>query len=114
MNSYLNVLKKYAQFSGRASRQEFWMFVLFHVIVAAVLSIVGGVIHLPWLAIAYIAVTLIPTLALQVRRLHDVDRSGGWWFISFVPGGSIVLLIWACQAGSTADNRFGTSPAVVA
>jgi uncharacterized membrane protein YhaH (DUF805 family) len=114
MNAYLDVLKKYATFGGRASRREFWMFSLFHAIIIVVLSVIGAAAGINWLVGVYVLATLIPSLALQIRRLHDLNKSGGWWFITFVPFGSIVLLVWACMAGTPGDNRFGPNPAGLA
>ena len=97
---------KYADFTGRASRPEFWWFMLFVVLVdAAVLAIS----HLLWFLFALAVV--LPRLAVAVRRLHDTDRSGWWLLIGFVPiVGWIVLLVWYCQKSDPVANRFGPPP----
>jgi uncharacterized membrane protein YhaH (DUF805 family) len=102
---------KYATFSGRATRPEFWFWVLFTLIVMVVLNIiqftvsaVGGSV----LQIVFELATLIPSIAVAARRLHDTDRSGWWQLLAFVPiVGFILLLVWYCQSGTPGSNRFG-------
>ncbi|WP_329039184.1 DUF805 domain-containing protein [Streptomyces sp. NBC_00178] len=111
MSWYLAVLKNYAGFSGRARRKEYWMFALFHIIVALVLVGLGAVIdsQIPYLI--YIVALIIPTLAVTVRRLHDTGRSGWWFLISFVPlVGGIVLLVFTCLEGVRDVNEYGADP----
>lgn len=107
---------KYATFSGRACRSEYWYFALFMVIC----ELVAGVLDVsfyaetntsaPFAAI-FIIVTFLPGLGVIVRRLHDVDRSGWWYFIAFVPLiGFVVLLIWFCKQGTRGPNRYGHDP----
>lgn len=108
MHWYTDVLRKYTVFDGRAGRQEFWMFVVSSVIVYIVFAIVGNLIHFPFLIAIYGLAVLLPTLGLEIRRLHDIDKSGWWIFISFVPIiGGIWLLVLLCMTGSPDGNRFG-------
>jgi len=108
---YTDVLKKYTVFDGRAGRQEFWMFVVFSIIVYLVVAIVGNLIHFPFLVGIYGLAVLLPTLAVEIRRLHDIDKSGWWIFIGLVPIiGGIWLLVLLCMAGSPVENRFGPNP----
>ena len=112
MNWYLAALKKYAVFSGRARRKEYWLFVLFSVIIAVVLGVVevlvGGPGVLP--SLYYLAV-LIPTIAVGVRRLHDTNRSGWWLLIGLIPVvGGIVLLVFTVQDSEAGDNQYGANP----
>jgi len=110
--------RKYAVFSGRASRSEYWFFVLFQlllfvgVMILDALAFRGSVAvftTLAWL------ILILPGFAVTVRRLHDTDMSGWWILISFVPLiGSIFLLVWMCQRGTQGPNRFGMGPANVA
>jgi uncharacterized membrane protein YhaH (DUF805 family) len=117
MHWYLDVLKKYATFSGRARRKEYWMYTLFNVVILLVLLGIGvaafgenGV----WLYTVYLFAVLIPTLAVTVRRLHDTGRSGWWYFISFVPlVGPIVLLVFTCLGGDAAPNKYGPDPKLI-
>jgi uncharacterized membrane protein YhaH (DUF805 family) len=109
---YIEVLQKYAVFSGRAKRSEYWLFVLFHVIITTVLLALAGVAEqLLFLYILYILATVIPSLAVGARRLHDTRRSGWWQLIGLVPlVGWIVLLIFFVT-GSDGDNQYGPRPA---
>ena len=119
MNWYLTVLKKYADFSGRARRKEYWMYFLFNMIfliAAAVIDTLAGLQFSPlvpygYVYMAYALGTFIPGLAVGVRRLHDVNKSGWWMFIVLVPiVGSIWLLVLWCTAGDAGENRFGPDP----
>jgi uncharacterized membrane protein YhaH (DUF805 family) len=108
--------KNYVGFSGRACRSEYWYWVLAMII----LSIIAGVIDYtsfeeneygagPARTIIGLA-TFLPSLALCFRRLHDIDRTGWWWLISFTVIGLFVLLYWACVRGTTGPNRYGPDP----
>lgn len=120
MNWYLEVLKKYAVFSGRARRKEFWFFALFNIIVSILLSIIDGILGLSVggaeagmgiLSLVYALGVIIPSIAVTVRRLHDIDKSGWWFLIVFIPIiGPIVLLIFNILAGTPGPNRFGEDP----
>ncbi|MFA7555181.1 MAG: DUF805 domain-containing protein [Spongiibacteraceae bacterium] len=117
MNWYLEVLKKYATFSGRARRKEYWFFALFNIIISIILGVIDGVTGsfdpatgVGVLGIIYSLAILIPSIAVAVRRLHDIGRSGWWLLIAFIPLiGAIVLLIFAVQ-DSKADNEYGPNP----
>ncbi|MEI7712649.1 MAG: DUF805 domain-containing protein [Rhodospirillales bacterium] len=99
----------YAVFRGRAKRSEYWYFVLFCGLVASMagifdstmsndIGVIGAIWHLA---------TILPTIALATRRLHDVDRSGWWQLLWFIPViGWVVLLVWLCTAGTPGANRF--------
>jgi uncharacterized membrane protein YhaH (DUF805 family) len=111
MHWYTDVLSKYTVFDGRAGRQEFWMFTLFNVIVYLIVSIIGNIIHVPWLAGLYGLGVLLPSLGVEIRRLHDIDKSGWWILIGFVPViGGIWLLVLLVMAGTPGANRFGPAP----
>jgi uncharacterized membrane protein YhaH (DUF805 family) len=115
MNWYIEVLKKYVTFSGRARRTEYWMFLLFSVIASIVLSVVDGVIGTaPVLGALYSLGVLLPSLAVSVRRLHDTDRSGWWLLLGLIPlVGPIALLVFFCFEGTREENRFGADPKAV-
>ena len=104
MNYYLKVLRNYATFSGRARRSEYWYFFLFNIIFAIVLGILGGIINSTILSNLYSLALLIPGIAVGVRRMHDVGKSG--WFL-LIP---IYNLILACTEGDTGDNKYGPDP----
>jgi uncharacterized membrane protein YhaH (DUF805 family) len=113
MSWYLGCWKKYATFSGRARRKEYWMFVLFNVIATVVLSIIGSLIlkeNGTILTGIYGLAILIPSLAVTVRRLHDTGRKGWWIFISFVPVIGGIWLFVLTLLDSTADNEYGPNP----
>ncbi len=117
MGWYMEVLKKYAVFSGRARRQEYWMFVLINTVVAMVLVLIDSQIGLMSssgygvLSGIYSLAILVPSLAVAIRRLHDTDRSGMWYLIAFVPViGPIALLVFCAQDGNAGVNQFGANP----
>ncbi|KQX77889.1 MULTISPECIES: DUF805 domain-containing protein [Streptomyces] len=111
MNWYLDVLKNYAGFSGRARRKEYWMFALFNAIVAVVLLAIGFAIESQIPYGIYMLAVLVPSLAVVVRRLHDTGRSGWWFLIAFVPlVGGIILLVFMCSEGAREANEYGADP----
>jgi uncharacterized membrane protein YhaH (DUF805 family) len=115
----------YANFSGRATRSEYWFFRLFVVLVffgsLFVVGLIGAATGSPdsasaiaqvltlLLVLFWIAI-LIPDLAVSVRRLHDTNRSGWWYLLAAVPFGSIVLLVWWCTKGTEGWNEYGPDP----
>lgn len=118
MSWYLEVLKKYAVFNGRARRMEYWYFVLFNIIVLIVLSLIDVLLGtfnivrgVGLLSGIYTLAVLIPTLAVTVRRLHDIDRTGWWILINLIPLiGTIVLLVFELTPGTPGSNRYGPDP----
>jgi len=116
MDWYLGVLKKYTEFTGRARRKEYWMFVLFNIIISVVLSIIDRVIGNPEMGLGilgtlYALAVLLPSLAVGVRRLHDTGRSGWWLLIGLIPCiGFIVLIIFTVQDSQPGDNQYGPNP----
>lgn len=114
MSAFINSLKNYAKFSGRATRYEYWMTYLFYVIFYFVVSIVGGILSgitnsetIAFVLIGIYGLALfIPMLAVQIRRLHDIGKSGWWYFISFIPCiGGIWLLVLNCTS-SDGPNQY--------
>ena len=98
--------QKYATFEGRACRSEYWFFALFHFLVALI-AVFAGIVVFVLVALAF----LLPSLSVLVRRLHDVDRSGWWYWIVLIPiVGAILILVWFCTEGTQGDNRFGPDP----
>jgi len=118
MNWYLQALKKYTVFSGRARRKEYWFFVLFSIIISIVLVLIDiktGSLDaesgIGFLSAIYGLAVLIPTIAVSVRRLHDTERSGWWLLISLIPLiGTIVLIIFMVQDGKPGENQYGANP----
>jgi uncharacterized membrane protein YhaH (DUF805 family) len=118
MNWYLKVLKQYADFSGRARRKEYWMFVLFNSLFAIVALILDNILGLTIGKLPYgvfyslygLAV-LIPGLAVSVRRLHDVGKSGWMYLIGLIPLiGAIWLLVLFCYDSQQGNNKWGENP----
>ncbi|MFM2098180.1 MAG: hypothetical protein RIT06_808 [Chloroflexota bacterium] len=97
----------YAQFSGRASRSEYWWFALFTLIAQAAATIVDVSIGLDLFANLLTLAFLIPSFALLARRLHDVGRSGWWWLLVFTIIGAFVVLYWLIRPGDAGANKFG-------
>ena len=119
IGNYKNVLtKKYAQFNGRAGRPEFWLYVLVNFVITMVLyilTIVGVTAGSSTLALVFNLVllvyglaTLVPTIAVGVRRLHDIGKEGVWFCVNFIPFvGGIWYLYLCAQEGERTENRFG-------
>src|SRR6266571_3963720 len=114
MDWYLAVLKKYVDLSGRARRNEYWMFFLFNLIIIIALSLIGRVVlgnAGSVLSSIYSLAVLLPGLGVTVRRLHDTDRSGWWILIELVPViGVIVLIVFLVQDSQAGDNQYGPNP----
>lgn len=122
MSWYLEVLKKYAEFSGRARRKEYWYFVLFNLLISLVLGFIDGVIGtfsaevgLGLLGGLYTLAVLLPSLGVSVRRLHDTNHSGWWLFIALIPFiGAIILVIFMARDSDSGDNQYGPNPKALA
>jgi uncharacterized membrane protein YhaH (DUF805 family) len=114
MNWYLEVLKKYAVFNGRARRKEYWMFFLFNIIITLVLGVVEGLVGSPGVVgMVYTLAVLIPGIAVSIRRLHDTDRSGWWLLIGLIPIiGAIVLIVFMVQDSTSGENQYGSNSKV--
>ena len=125
---YLEVMKKYAVFEGRARRKEYWMFQLVNFVILFPIMAVGiaGIIMQPrtqrlvWviplflIIFVYSLATVVPSLAVSIRRLHDADLSGWWLLISLVPMGGIVVFVFHVMDGTPGPNRYGPNPKGVA
>ena len=123
--------KRYFDFSGRSRRMEYWMFSLFNFVVLMVIVIIG-LAGVPWndiqnhaenpqpgmavwiaigLAVVYFLASVIPSIAVTVRRFHDQDMAGWFYFLRFIPYvGGIVLIVFMCIQGTKGENRFGYDP----
>jgi len=101
----IGCIKKYAVFSGRARRQEFWIFFLASFVVGCV---VGWIPVIGWL----ISLALfVPSLAVSARRLHDTDRSALLLLLGFIPlAGLIILIVFWVQEGTAGQNKYGPDP----
>jgi len=126
MNWYLKGLKQFKNYEGRARRKEFWMFTLFHFLIILVISLINFLLKyitndfegkdlivqiIGTVMGVYILAMIIPALALTVRRLHDVGKSGWMILISLIPIiGGIWLLILMFTDSNTGENQYGTNP----
>jgi uncharacterized membrane protein YhaH (DUF805 family) len=104
MKYYFKVLQNYASFSGRARRSEYWYFFLFNVLIGIGLGIFGVMLGTEMLSNIYSLAVLIPGIAVAVRRMHDVGKSG--WY-ALIP---IYNLVLACTEGDSGDNEYGADP----
>jgi uncharacterized membrane protein YhaH (DUF805 family) len=103
-------LNKYVTFSGRARRSEFWFWVLFSVCTGVVAGIIDMIVGSSIVTYAAALGLFLPGLAVTIRRLHDTTRSGWFYLLSLVPFGGFVVLYFALQDSTPADNAYGASP----
>jgi uncharacterized membrane protein YhaH (DUF805 family) len=121
VNYFIEAFRKYATFTGRARRSEYWYFVLFNLMISIGLFFVGAVFVAASsgsragmsLFDAYALGSFVPSLAVGVRRLHDVGKSGWFTLLAFVPVANIVLLVWLAQDGQLGTNEYGPNPKVI-
>ena len=116
------VKEKYATFSGRASRSEYWYYVLFYVILYTITMVIDSALFpapigaesaMHPISTILSLILMLPSLAVTARRLHDINRSGWFQLLVFIPIiGFIILIIWYCQKSDAGDNRFGPAPIV--
>jgi uncharacterized membrane protein YhaH (DUF805 family) len=108
---FVEVLKKYAVFSGRARRQEYWMFTLIVSLIYIGLIVLGLAMDTEVPELVFFAAIFLPSLAVSVRRLHDTGRSGWWVLIGIVPCvGTIVTIIFMATEGQRGENQYGPDP----
>lgn len=118
MNWFFRCWEHYADFKGRARRKEYWMFILFNFIVVLILTILDSLLGwnisdlgLGALGLVYSLAALIPGLAVVVRRLHDIGKSGWYYLISLIPiVGFILILVWLCKDSEREANAWGPNP----
>jgi uncharacterized membrane protein YhaH (DUF805 family) len=119
MNYFLDALGKYAVFTGRARRSEYWFFVLFSCLIVIALGaaglyvakLTGGPPTLAEYLVDFFSLLIfIPSLAVSVRRLHDIGMNGWWVVLNFVPLGGLVLIVLFCQDSQSGDNSYGPNP----
>ena len=113
-------LQKYAEFTGRASRPEYWWFVLAQIVVMLVAMFLDSMLGTDFgdsgYGFIYLVVALalvVPAIAVGIRRLHDTDRSGWWLLIALIPiVGAIILIVFLASEGTKGDNQYGPPPAI--
>lgn len=110
MDYFIGALKKYADFTGRARRKEFWMFILVYFILSIVVGVLDAMLGMGFLAIIFSLGLLIPNISITARRLHDTGRSGWWQLIALIPLiGFIILIVFLVQDSHDA-NDYGINP----
>lgn len=116
MNYYSICLSKFADFSGRARRREYWTFAIVNCLIALLLLILGLAFGEDSpasniLVTIFYLIMLVPNLSVSVRRLHDIGKSGWWLFIGLVPlVGSLLLLVWSFMDSEEGENQYGENP----
>lgn len=108
------ITERYADFQGRSRRSEFWWFILFYFLLILVLNfVIGGISETLGSILTFVvwAALLVPNIAVGVRRLHDIDRTGWWLLVGLIPViGTVILLVFFVQRGTAGTNRFGPDP----
>ena len=116
MNWYLEVLKKYAVFNGRARRSEYWYFTLINLGVVVVLAVLDAIIRkvtglgVGLLGMLYGLAVIVPSIGVAIRRLHDTNRSGWWVLLALVPLVGLVLIVFLAQDSEPNSNLYGPNP----
>ncbi len=112
MDYFLDAYRQFTNFQGRASRKQYWMFYLFYVIFYIMFAVLDDLLQTGGLFMALFAlVSILPNIAIVTRRLHDIDKSGWWQLLIFIPIiGAIVLLVFLVMKGTEGENRFGSVP----
>ncbi len=117
MNYFIQALKKYVDFSGRARRKEYWMFILFYMLFMIAAMVIDGIlIAITGMAISLLTslfslAMLLPTIAVAVRRMHDLGKSGAMILITLIPLiGGIWFLVLAATEGQAGENQYGSDP----
>lgn len=112
IEAYKRFFRNYTNFSGRSTRSDYWYVVLANIIIGIIIGVVDELLGLSESTITistiYTLATIIPGLALMIRRLHDINKSGWWYFISFIPLlGGIILLVFLCTKSVDENNKYG-------
>ena len=108
IDNYASVFKNYSNFSGRAGRREYWMFLAANFAMCMILSVLDAAIGMPVLGLLYMLAALIPAVSVSIRRLHDGGRSGWWMLFGLIPFlGGLALLVMMVLPGTPSANRFG-------
>lgn len=111
MEYFTDAFKKFADFSGRATRTQYWMFILIYMIIYFVLALIDAfVLGVPVLSAILSLAAIIPSLSIAARRLHDIGRTGWWLLISLVPLIGVIVLLVFFVMDSDGDNEYGANP----
>ena len=109
-DSIATCFRKYAEFKGRASRAEYWWFVLFAVLAYFAAGVLAAALENAAPTALVLLGLLLPGLTVAVRRLHDTGRPGWWYLLALVPFGSIVLIVFLALPGEANGNKYGPAP----
>jgi len=114
IKSYIKAMKEYTNFNGVATKKEYWSFMGIYIILMIVLFIGESFVmemipaydkfDIPVLTNLFILISLVPSIAVSVRRLHDIEKSGWWYLINFIPFGFIIYLIFMLRKGVQNNN----------
>jgi uncharacterized membrane protein YhaH (DUF805 family) len=117
MNWYIKAFKKYATFQGRAQRAEYWYFILFYTLGIFLFALIDGIFgsfsdsaSIGIFSGLFMIINIIPTIAVSVRRLHDINRSGWWYLITFIPVIGPIIFFFFAIIDSKEDNQYGKNP----
>lgn len=123
MKYYIEAFKNCGVFKGRSSRKEYWMFVLFQVVITIIFYMALYVLlsanneglsdTIAMIFGIYCLISILPSISISVRRLHDVDKSGWWFLFGIIPVLGLVSLAWYCSKGTLGNNRFGSDPKAI-
>jgi uncharacterized membrane protein YhaH (DUF805 family) len=113
MEYFIDAFKQYAEFSGRATRKQYWMFILIYMVIYISLAVIDAVLGTLVLALIFSLVLAAPSISIAARRLHDTGRSGWWQLLLLIPLlGTIILIVFLAQ-DSEGDNEYGVKPEMV-
>ena len=112
VEAYKRFLNNYANFNGCSTRSDYWYVALANFIIGFVLGFIGGLLHIEnittVISAIYMLATLVPSIAIVVRRLHDINKSGWYYFMVFIPlVGIIILLVYLCTPSVDVNNKYG-------
>jgi uncharacterized membrane protein YhaH (DUF805 family) len=110
MEYFIAAFNRYADFSGRATRQEYWMYVLIYMVIYVVLGIIDAAFGTLVLALIFAVVMLVPSISIAARRLHDTGRTGWWQLIGLIPILGLIVLIVLLAQDSQGENIYGPNP----
>jgi len=115
VKGFLTVLRRWRDFAGRSTRREYWMYTLVLIIISFVLGILDSIIlgeaalsQFLTFGNVFSLATVVPSISVSIRRLHDIDKSGWWLFLAFTVIGILVLIYWACVSSDEDENRYGS------
>lgn len=110
MHWFIDPIKnQYADFSGRTGRKAFWMFVLFSFLMQFAVGMIEGILGIMFIGTLFSLVILVPAVAITARRLHDINKSGWWQLIAFIPFvGTIILVVWCATKSDMGSNNYGS------